>query len=340
MSSPLRFAVIGTGFWSNFQIPAWKEFPGTELVAVYNRTRPRAEEIARKFDVPAVYSNVEEMLDKEKPDFVDIITDVDTHPHFTKLAAARGVNVICQKPMAPSLAEAESMLEYCEERRVKLFVHENFRWQAPIRTLKKLLGSDTIGEPFKARVTFCSAFPVFENQPFLANLEQFILTDVGSHVLDICRFLFGEVNSLYCTTQRVNTGIRGEDVANVLMQMKSGLSCYAEMSYASILEKETFPQTLILVEGSKGSIQLAHDFEIRVTTKSGTAKENVSPTQYSWADPAYALVHSSIVDCNRNILEGLLSGSAENTGADNLRTIQLVYACYDSAAKGRAVSVS
>jgi D-apiose dehydrogenase len=340
MSSPLRFAVIGTGFWSNFQIPAWKEFPGTELVAVYNRTRPRAEEIARKFDVPAVYSNVEEMLDKEKPDFVDIITDVDTHPLFTKLAAARGVNVICQKPMAPSLAEAESMLEYCEERRVKLFVHENFRWQAPIRTLKKLLGSNIIGEPFKARVTFCSAFPVFENQPFLANLEQFILTDIGSHVLDICRFLFGEANSLYCTTQRVNAGIRGEDVANVLMQMKSGLSCYAEMSYASILEKESFPQTLILVEGSKGSIQLAHDFEIRVTTKSGTVNENVSPTQYSWADPAYALVHSSIVDCNRNILEGLLSGSAENTGADNLRTIQLVYACYDSAAKGRAVFVS
>jgi len=340
MSSPLRFAVIGTGFWSNFQIPAWKEFPGTELVAVYNRTRPRAEEIARKFNVPAVYSNVEEMLDKEKPDFVDIITDVDTHPLFTKLAAARGVNVICQKPMAPSLAEAENMLGYCQERGVKLFVHENFRWQSPVRALKKLLGSGIIGKPFKARVSFCSAFPVFENQPFLANLEQFILTDIGSHVLDICRFLFGEASSLYCTTQRVKTGIRGEDVANVLMQMKSGLSCYAEMSYASILEKESFPQTLVLVEGSEGSIQLAHDFEIRVTTKSGTVKENVSPTQYSWADPAYALVHSSIVDCNRNIMEGLLGRSAENTGADNLRTIQLVYACYDSAAQGRAVFVS
>ena len=340
MSSPLRFAVIGTGFWSNFQIPAWKEFPGTELVAVYNRTRPRAEEIARKFNVPAVYSNVEEMLDKEKPDFVDIITDVDTHPLFTKLAAARGVNVICQKPMAPSLAEAENMLGYCQERGVKLFVHENFRWQSPVRALKKLLGSGIIGKPFKARVSFCSAFPVFENQPFLANLEQFILTDIGSHVLDICRFLFGEASSLYCTTQRVKTGIRGEDVANVLMQMKSGLSCYAEMSYASILEKESFPQTLVLVEGSEGSIQLAHDFEIRVTTKPGTVKENVSPTQYSWADPAYALVHSSIVDCNRNIMAGLLGRSAENTGADNLRTIQLVYACYDSAAQGRAVFVS
>ncbi len=340
MSSPLRFAVIGTGFWSNFQIPAWKEFPGTELVAVYNRTRSRAEEIARKFSVPAVYSDVEEMLDREKPDFVDIISDIDTHALFTKAAAARGVNVICQKPMAVSLAEAESMLRYCEERGVKLFVHENFRWQTPIRTLKKLIGTGIIGAPFKARVTFCSAFPVFDNQPFLANLEQFILTDIGSHVLDICRFLFGEANSLYCTTQRVNAGIRGEDVANVLMKMKSGLSCYAEMSYASILEKESFPQTLVLIEGSEGSIQLAHDFEIRVTTKSGTVKENVTPRQYSWADPAYALVHSSIVDCNRNIMEGLLGGSAENTGADNFRTIQLVYACYESATKGIVVAVS
>ena len=64
--------------------------------------------------------------------------------------------------------------------------------------------------------------------------------DIGSHVLDICRFLFGEANSLYCLTQTVNATIKGEDVANVLMEMSNGIHCYAEMSYASILEKEVF----------------------------------------------------------------------------------------------------
>ncbi len=123
---PLRFAIIGTGFWSNYQIPAWKEMEGIELVAVYNRTLGRAENIAQKFGVPKVYDNAAELLEKEELDFVDIITDVDTHASFTKMAAAKGVDVICQKPMASSLEQAKEMVNTCEKKGVKLFVHETF----------------------------------------------------------------------------------------------------------------------------------------------------------------------------------------------------------------------
>ena len=56
-----------------------------------------------------------------------------------------------------------------------------------------------------------SGFPVFANQPFLKELEQFILTDLGSHTLDTARFLFGEAESLYCQTRRVHPDIKGED---------------------------------------------------------------------------------------------------------------------------------
>ena len=60
----LRFAVIGTGFWSTYQIPVWKELAGVELVAVYNRTRARAEEVAIKFGMPKVYDSAGELLQK------------------------------------------------------------------------------------------------------------------------------------------------------------------------------------------------------------------------------------------------------------------------------------
>jgi predicted dehydrogenase len=334
----LRFAVIGTGFWSNYQVPAWKELEGVELVAVYNRTRKRAEEVAAKFGVPKVYDTAEELIENEELDFVDIITDVDTHAAFTMLAAAKGIDVICQKPMAPSLEISRQMVETCKEKNVRFFVHENFRWQAPVRALKKAMDDGVIGTPFKARVSFCSAFPVFDNQPFLAELEHFILTDIGSHVLDICRFLFGEAKSLYCLTQRVNQKIKGEDVANVLMQMESGLHCYAEMSYASVLEKEAFPQTLVLVEGDKGSLNLTNDFELRITTRQRTTAQKVEPVMYDWLDPAYAVVHSSIVDCNRDILNGLRGGKAETTGEDNFKTVQLVWAAYESASTNKVIN--
>jgi predicted dehydrogenase len=336
----LRFAVIGTGFWARFQIAAWKELEGIELVALYNRTRAKAEAMAKEFGVANVYDDVEELLDKETLDFVDIITDVGTHAAFTEAAAKRGIPVICQKPLAAKLPEAEQMLKHCQQRNVSLYVHENWRWQAPIRKLKSILDENVIGKPFKARVSFCSAFPVFENQPFLAELDEFILTDIGSHILDVCRFLFGEVETLLCHVATVNPNIKGEDVANVLMKMESGLSCYAEMSYASLLEYEAFPQTFILIEGERGSLHLTKDYEIHVTTKGGTEVVRANPEMYSWLDPKYALVHASIVDCNRDILRALQGvGTAETTGVDNLQTVRLVHAAYASAREQRIVQL-
>ncbi len=338
-SGKLRFAVLGTGFWANYQIPAWMELDGIELVAVYNRTKAKAEAVADKFKVPHVYDDAQALIDREQLDFVDIITDVDTHATLTSMAARKGLAVICQKPMAPKLDVASMMVAECRKAGVPFFIHENWRWQAPIRKVKKIMESNRIGRVFKARVTFCSGFPVFDNQPFLAELEEFILTDIGSHILDTCRFLFGEVRTLLCHTATVNPKIKGEDVANVLMKMSNGISCYAEMSYASVLEYEPFPQTFVLVEGSLGSIHLTRDYRIHVTTRAGTEIVAADPHMYTWLDPKYALVHASIVDCNRNILSGLKGGETEMKGDDNLETVRLVHASYASAKRKETIAL-
>ena len=328
---PLRFAVIGAGFWSRYQIAAWKELKNVELVAICDKNSQSALTAAQDFQIATTYNTVEELFANEKLDFVDIITDVESHEQLTKAAAEKNINIICQKPMASSLSAATRMVEICRKRNVKLFVHENFRWQAPVRAIKEAMNAGTIGRVFNAHVSFCSAFPVFENQPFLAQLEHFILTDIGSHVLDICRFLFGEVKYLTCLTQKVNKHIKGEDVANVMMQMQNGCQCLARMSYASVLEKESFPQTLIVVEGEKGSLNLTHDFCLKVTTTSGTTSTLIQPKLYDWVDPDYSVVHSSIVDCNQDILNGLRGGNCETSAEDNLRTVELVWSCYHSA---------
>jgi predicted dehydrogenase len=124
------------------------------------------------------------------------------------------------------------------------------------------------------------------------------------------------------------------------MKMKNGMTCYAEMSYASILERESFPETLIVVEGEHGSIHLTFDGELRITTRKETVTVSAKPKLYPWIDPAYALVQSSIVDCNRDILNALQKKStAETTGKDNLETVRLVHASYASAKKGVAINM-
>jgi predicted dehydrogenase len=337
--SPLKFAVLGTGFWSSYQIPAWYEVGGVELVAVYNRTVSKAEQVAARFGVPSVYGDVEELLRNEKLDFVDIITEIDAHAPFVKLAAKYKLPVICQKPMAPDLAAAEEMVAACQKAGVPLFIHENWRWQTPIRALQQVLAEGSIGTPFRARLNMISGFPVFANQPFLKTVKHFILTDLGSHILDTARFLFGEADQLYCQTHQVHTDIAGEDVATVMLEMGGSTSVTCYLAYAeNYLEHDHFPQTYIFIEGEKGSLQLGPDYWLRVTTKEGTLSRRVPPPRYAWADPAYEVVHSSIVPCNADLLKALKGeGRAETTGEDNLKTVRLVFAAYDSAEKKQAI---
>ncbi len=329
------FAVIGCGFWSHFQVAAWHELEGIKLVAVCDKDIGKAKSLAAKFGNPKVYTNAEEMFQHEKIDFVDIISSVNTHCELVLLAAKYKIDTICQKPMAETQADALNMLRAAKEAGIRFFIHENFRWQAPLRELKTLLDSQIIGRTFKANLRFCCSFPVFDNQPILRELEQFIIADLGVHILDLVRFYFGEVDTLYAKTMRVNPTIKGEDVANVFMEMESGLHCYAEMSYASILENERFPQTFILVEGEKGSIYLGLDGEIRITTKNGTTVKMVKPIMYAWLDPAYAVAHASAVDTNRDILQGLNGKACETTAEDNIKTLNLVFAAYESAKTGQ-----
>jgi len=337
----LKFAVFGCGFWAKFQIGAWSEIPGVELVALYNRTLSKAADLAKQFNVPRVYDDAEALLGNESLDFVEIITDVDTHAHFTELAVKHGIrNIICQKPMAPGFEVAKHMVTLCREAGVNFYIHENYRWQAPIRRLREIMNSGIIGTPFKARVSFLSGFPVFDNQPFLAELRNFIITDMGSHILDVTRYLFGEVKTLWCQTRSVNPGIKGEDLAVVSMEMKNGMPVYTEMSYASIVEHDSFSTVFILVEGNKGSVYLGPGFEIRTTTRGKSFSEIVKFPSYPWADPDYIVNHESGIPLSRNILADMLKqGRAENTGADNFETVRLVWASYKSASTGKLIDM-
>ena len=337
----LRFAILGTGFWSRYQLAGWRELPGVRCVALYNRTRPKAEALARDFDVPNVYDNVAALLDSEKLDFVDVITDVDTHRQFVELAAARKIPVVCQKPLAPTLTDANAMVNVCQTAGVPLLVNENWRWQTPIRELHRILASGKIGDVFRARIDYCNSFPVFDNQPFLKTVDKFILADMGSHIFDVARFLFGEAARICCQSNRVHADIKGEDVATALLQMGNDTTVVCNLSYASRTEREKFPQTYFFVEGTKGSVELGPDYWIRTTTREGTSAQQCTPPVYSWADPRYAVVHSSIVDCQRDLLHGLQNGgAAETTGADNLKTLQLVHAAYESISTGSVVSLN
>ena len=301
-------------------------------------TKMRADSFVREFGVRRGYTNAADMFQNESLDFVDIVTQPASHRDLVKLAAAHKVPVICQKPLALALDDAEAMARTCSEAGMPFMVHENFRWQGPMRALK--FKSDRIGPLFFGRICFRCNHDVYRDQPYLATDPRFILIDLGVHLLDLARFFFGEVVQLTCNTQRVNPGIKGEDVATVLLTMQSGATCIVDMSYASKLEEDLFPQTLVHLEGRDGSATLGSHFRLTTATPQGVEHKDVSPRLYAWSRPPGHATQEGVAAIQKHWCDCLRAGTATETcGEDNLKTLELVFGAYRSAEENQPYSV-
>jgi predicted dehydrogenase len=340
-SRTLSGAVIGCGFFAQNHLHAWREVEGTRIVALCDADAARLNATGRAFGIERLYTDAAAMFEAERLDFVDIATTVASHRALVEMAASARVAAICQKPFAPTLADARAMVAACGEAGVPLMVHENFRWQSAIQAVGAALHDGAIGQPFWGRVSFRSAFDVFSGQPYLAQNERFIVEDLGIHVLDIARFLFGDAVRLSATTARVNPAIRGEDVATVMLSHESGVSSIVDCSYATRLPHELFPQTLIEVDGAQGTLRLLADYRLQIHTAAGTQTRHVTPPALAWASSPWEAIQGSVLAIQRHWADCLRSGSEPATsGRDNLRTLALVEATYRSASEGRSVDLA
>jgi predicted dehydrogenase len=329
----VRGAVIGCGFFAGNHLNGWAELRDhCDIVAVCDRDGAKAKAAAERFGIPACYTDATAMLGAVKPDFVDIITTVETHRKLVELCAAHGVGIIVQKPLALDWADASALVGAAEKARVPIMVHENFRFQKPVLRAREILASGEIGEPTWARFSWRTNFDVYAGQPYLAKTERFILMDIGVHVLDVARAVLGEVASVYCQTRSIKPGIAGEDMATVLLRHESGVTSVNDFTYESRHQPDPFPDMLLEVEGTEGALRLGVNCQITVSTKAGARTETVALPALAWATPPWLIVQDSVVTTQREWLASLAEGrQAQTSGADNLRTFALVEACYESA---------
>jgi predicted dehydrogenase len=335
----LRGALIGCGFFAANHLHAWRDVQGAEIVAICDANPARLNLLGDQFNIPSRYADAKEMLVQERPDFVDIATTVISHRPLVELAANLKIPVICQKPFALNLQDAEAMVEACAKANVPLMVHENFRWQSALMKVKTILEAGTIGKAFWGRVSFRSAYDVFSGQPYLAEGERFIVEDLGIHALDVARFLFGDVQSLIAHMARIKPNIKGEDVATIMMK-HNDLTSVIDCSYASLLETENFPETLIEIDATEGSLRLSKNYKLSVTTSQGTKHYDVSPPVLPWAQRPWHNIQESVFNIQQHWVECLRSGVEPATsGNDNIKTFALVEAAYQSAASGKTVEL-
>lgn len=336
----LRGALIGCGFFAVNQMHGWALAQGAGIVAICDRDPERLAIVGDQFGIARRYTDAAAMFADGGFDFVDIATTVQSHRALVEMAAAHKVPAICQKPFAPSLADAKAMVAVTKAAGIPLMIHENFRWQTPIQAVRKVVDSGAIGSPFWGRFSFRSGFDVFAAQPYLGETPRFIIEDLGIHTLDIARFILGDVRSLTARTRRINPNIKGEDVATILLDHESGATSIVDVSYATRQAMEPFPETLIELDGSEGSLRLTQGYQLTVTNGDGALATDVSPALLPFASRPWHNIQESVFLIQQHWVDALKSGSETSTsGADNLKTFALVEAAYQSAASSQMVEI-
>lgn len=337
----LRGVCLGAGYFSHFQFSAWRRVPGVEIVALANRHRAKAEAAAARHGIPRVYDwdRWEEMLEVERPDFLDIITPPETHLEIVRRAAARGLAMICQKPLAPTWEECRAVVETARAAGVRLMVHENFRWQPWYREMRRQMDAGTLGTLFSiaVRLRLGDGWPAdayLARQPFFRDYPRLFVYETGVHFLDTFRFLGGEITSVHARLQRRNPAIRGEDAAQILCGFASGATALLDASRynecAASDPRYTFGQ--VRLDGSRGHLEL--DLEGGLIFQ--PLGEPARPLDYRPSREGFG--GDCVFALQQHFAEGLRSGAPfESTGEDYLRTTALVEACYQSQATGQVV---
>jgi predicted dehydrogenase len=216
-------------------------------------------------------------------------------------------------------------------------VHENTRFLRPVRKAREVIDSGAIGTPIWARIAFRTNHDIYGKQPYLAKVEQLIVLDLGVHMLDIARYLMGEATRLYCQTQSVKPGIRGEDMATILLRHPSGATSVVEASYMSKLHPDPFPRVTAQIEGTAGSVVLTPDYRMHVFSDGRPSETDVSPVMMPWATPPWHGTQESVLRVQEHWVKCLREGrEPETSGADSLKTYGLVFSSYESARTGEA----
>jgi len=329
---------VGAGYFSHFQYEAWRRIPEVTITAMCNRNMDRARPIMEKFAIANHYTDYRDMLEKEKPDFVDIITPPPTHLDMCRIAAEMGVHVVCQKPLAPTFDEAKAIVECTDQAGIRFMVHENWRFQPWYREIKKLLDSGMVGDRihslyFRSRMGDGWGEDAYiPRQPYFRDYPRFLVYENGIHFIDTYRYIAGEIEKVYAVVKRLNPVIAGEDCAVVVFHFASGAAGtwdanrYNECNFGN--PRYTFGE--FLVDASGGSIRLYLDGRVTVQALGEKEREHV----YHHEDKGFA------GDCcyfaQRHFIDRMLDGKPfETNGPEYLRSLAVQEAVYASAESGR-----
>jgi len=328
-ASSLRVALAGAGMISEYHLRAWAELEGVAVVAVVDPDPARRRARAEQFGIPVHYENLDALFAAETIDALDIASPRDSHAGLVRQAAAHGVPVLCQKPLAPTLSEAEALAGEVRGR-IRLMVHENWRFRPYYRQIAKWIGQGRLGDLTSGSISLMTSglvpdetgrHPALVRQPSLALEGRLMIGETLIHHLDVARWLLGPLSVVGARLVYGSAAVKGESAATILLATATG----APLVVSGNMKCHGFPgygRDRLELLGTRGSIVMVDD-RLRLSA------DRVEEHGYGH-DLAYQASFDTAI---AHFVHGLRTGERFETDAeDNLIPLALVEQAYKLAA--------
>jgi predicted dehydrogenase len=322
--STFRAAIIGCGGRARGHVEAFQQVDGTELVAVADLDHERADRFAADYRARAYY-DAAEMLERERPDIVSLVTRGAGRADLACLCAERGVRgVIAEKPMAITLAEADRMVRACQEAGTVLTVSHQMRYAREFELGKEALAAGAVGEPY-----------------FMRGVSFGNLMNQGTHVIDMIRWFSGDARVTWVMAQADEYDWQDRDRGHPApmwtvgyLAFENGLRATLEDGPRYVPAAGTQPGWLnkrVEVLGPQGMIDCVVGNYCRVLNGDGWQGEEVPP------EKGWNLATIRFVD---DLVRVLRDGGQHRNGAEtSLHSFEVIQALALSALRGGIVEL-
>jgi predicted dehydrogenase len=274
MSDRPRIVIIGAGFITRVgHLPGYKA-AGADVVAICDLVEAPARALAAQYGIPKIYSDWREMIETEEPDIVSVCLPNRYHREPTLFALAAGAHVLCEKPIATSVAEAREMFAAAAKAGRHLMAAQNWRWDANSRAIRRIVDTGDLGEIYYGEATALRrlGIPTWGVFHQAEHSHGGALLDVGVHMLDLAVWLMGnpEPERVSAQTQRkfgtrpeIAKQLRNawdpakfdvEDFAVAMVHFTNGATLLLRTSWATHVDADTFSVRLVGTEAGATTI--------------------------------------------------------------------------------------
>jgi len=325
---------IGAGGIANTYGDQLIHIPNTKLVAVASRTEKHAIEFAQRFGIKHWYTDYIDLLEQDDVDAVIVCTPPYLHAENSIAAAEAGKHIICDKPLATNLSDADRMISSAKKVGVKLMYGETERFNPIWIRCKELLDQGALGKPILIRTYRCMS--MYNYPPWKTWLRDPEKEGGGAvmescHDLYIVRWFMGEVKRVYVEMGTFACEQSAEDSCLVLLRFKNDAIGSVTHSWC----KKSGYESKVDILGTEGDLSVngANDYPISLVSTREVAQNVELPL--GWTYPRHVFMEEFLhfIDCILQDREPLV------TGEDGKAILQIVAAAYESAKTEKAIEI-